>query len=77
MKEGSIAGACTVAQRAELLLVTLAVLLPLHLPADAPGKASDDDPSARAPTTHVRDWMEFLVSGFHLAPLRQLWPIGE
>lgn len=77
VKEGSVSGACIVAQRAKLLLVTLAALLPLHLPADAPGKASDDDPSARAPITHVRDRMEFLASGFDLAPLRQLGPTGE
>lgn len=64
VKEGSIAGACIVAQPAKLLFVTLVVWLPLHPPADAPGRASDDDPSSQAPTTHVRDRMDFLASGF-------------
>lgn len=38
VKEGSIAGACIVAQQAKLLFVTLVAWLPLHPLADAPGR---------------------------------------
>lgn len=47
------------------------------LPANAPGKATEDGPSPRAPACTCETWMESQAPGFRLAWSQPLHPFGE
>lgn len=55
----------------------LAVLLPIQLPADVPGKAAGSSPSTWAPTTHVGHLIDVQAPSFLLAPAPAVAVIWE
>lgn len=55
----------------------LAVPRLIQLPANAPGKETEDGPSTWAPATHMEELMGFLAPGFDLAQPWLLQPFWE
>lgn len=50
----------------QAIIGILAALLLIQLPADAPGKTVDNDPSAWGPDSHVRELDEAAASWVHM-----------